>query len=188
MPHKVASFPFFRSNSNNLVQQEPKKSARKLSISKHTRPALPSASSSSSSLHAEERSSKMVGPNKRLSFPNNFMHSPKSSNKSIPQYHPVELRTEIESPPLVFYGSSESSTGALLSGQLKLNINEDALPIESLNLKLVLEVTRKKPFHAHCPDCINQNTELTKWTFLAGPATLKRGKLQSILTCDEASR
>ena len=117
----------------------------------------------------------MPGSNKRLSFPNNILHSPKSSSKSIPQFRPVELRTEIESPPLVFYGASESSTGALLSGQVKLTVNEDTMPIESMYFKLVLDVTRRKPFHAHCAECANQTTELTKWEFLAGSATLKRG-------------
>lgn len=176
MPSKVAPFSFFRSHSNNLDLQEPKKQTRRFSNSKPTRPILPSPSSSNSSLNAEERTSKM-GPSKRLSFPNMLMHSPKSSSKSIPHYHPVEIRTVIESPPLVFYGSSDASTGALLSGQLKLNVHEDFVPIESLELKLVLEVTRKKPFHAHCPECMNQNTELTKWSFTGGGATtLKKGK------------
>lgn len=76
----------------------------------------------------------------------------------------------------MFYGASDSSTGALLSGQVKVTVNEDVMPIESMNFKLVLEVTRKKPFHAHCAECLSQNTELTKWNFMAGPATLKRGK------------
>jgi hypothetical protein len=178
MPHKVAPFSFFRSHSQTSDLQEPKKTSRRFSNSKSTRPSLQSPHSSSSSLTAEERSNnKMPGPGKRLSFPNNLLHSPKSSAKSIPQYHPVELRTEIESPPLVFYGASESSTGALLSGQLKLTVNENFAPIETMELKLVLEVTRKEPFHSRCAECTNQTTELTKWNFLAGPATMKKGKL-----------
>lgn len=49
------------------------------------------------------------------------------------------------------------------------------MPIESIKMRLALEVTRRKPFHAHCQDCAHQSTDLTTWNFLAGPASLRRG-------------
>jgi len=111
---------------------------------------------------------------KRLSLVG--LHTPKTSSSKLPQHQQATLDVVIESPPLVFYGPAASSTGALLSGQLCLNIHEDFLAIESFKMKLALEVTRKKPFHAHCPDCSNDSTDLTTWNFLHGPATLKRGE------------
>lgn len=120
-----------------------------------------------------QKKSKSSDSHKRLSFPG--IHTPKSSSKSIPQHHAVAMEVAIESPPLVFYGPSESSTGALLSGQLKININEDSVDVEQLKMRLNVEVTRKKPFHNHCPECTMQPEKLTEWNFLAGAATYKRG-------------
>lgn len=50
------------------------------------------------------------------------------------------------------------------------------MAIESFKMRLALEVTRKKPFHTHCPECLKQCTDLTTWNFLQGPATLRRGE------------
>ncbi len=118
---------------------------------------------------------------KRLSFAG--LHSPKTSSTKIPQHLPATLSVVMESPPLVFYGPAASSTGALLSGQLVLNIYDDAMAIESFKMRLALEVTRKKPFHAHCQECAHQSTDLTTWTFLAGPATLRKGETRGMVCC-----
>jgi hypothetical protein len=69
----------------------------------------------------------------------------------------------------------------LLSGQLVLNIHEDFMAIDSFKMRLALEVTRKKPFHAHCQECSKQCTDLTTWNFLQGPATLQRGEFERSL-------
>ncbi|KAG9230144.1 hypothetical protein BJ875DRAFT_166020 [Amylocarpus encephaloides] len=175
MPHKVITpFAFFRSHSNDL--QESKKSVRRLSNSKSTRPAVSKSSSSAStySLPLDARGNKMPESHKRLSL-TSLMHSPKSSARSIPQCLQASLEASIESPPLVFYGPASSSTGALLSGLLNLTIHEDFMPIESFSMKLALEVSRKKPFHTHCQECSHRSKELFTWRFLQGPATLKKG-------------
>jgi hypothetical protein len=113
---------------------------------------------------------------KRLSLAGGLHFSPKSSSEKIPQHMPASLSIGIESPPLVFYGAASSSTGALMSGQLKLQINEDTLAIESYTMRMALEVVRKKPFHSGCKECTNHSTDINTWTFLAGPATLRRGE------------
>jgi len=117
----------------------------------------------------------MPEAHKRLSLSMPGLHSPKSSSKSLSSSL-AALKVNIESPPLVFYGNTTGSTGALLSGQLTLQINEDFMAIESFKMTLACEVTRKKPFHSHCPECSNESTELTSWNLLQGPATLKRGE------------
>jgi hypothetical protein len=175
MPHampRVATF--FRSHSHAFdLPTDLKKASRRPSSS---RPKFSdrSPSSSGSSLASDDRSVKMPENHKRLSLVG--LHTPKTSSSKLPQHQQATLDVVIESPPLVFYGAAASSTGALLSGQLCLNIHEDFLAIESFKMKLALEVTRKKPFHAHCPDCSNDSTDLTTWNFLHGPATLKRGE------------
>ncbi|KAF6829734.1 hypothetical protein CMUS01_08050 [Colletotrichum musicola] len=85
------------------------------------------------------------------------------------------LDLKIESPPIVFFGDAESSTGALVSGQMFLDVRDDHLEVESFEAKLNIHVHQKRPFTNHCADCANQYTELKRWTFLGGPTTLKRG-------------
>lgn len=174
MPHRVADF--FRSHAHSDLPTDLKKTSRRSSSS---RPSIGdrSPSSSNSSLHSEDFNVKMVGPKvggKRLSIPG--LGSPKSSSTRIPQHHNVTLEVLIESPPLVFYGAATASSGALLSGTLVLNINEDFLSFDNFKMKLALEVTQKKPFHAHCHECAHQNTDLQNWKFMEGPATLKKGE------------
>ncbi|OBT49656.1 hypothetical protein VE04_09891, partial [Pseudogymnoascus sp. 24MN13] len=63
------------------------------------------------------------------------------------------LSINIESPPLVFYGGASTSTGALLSGQLKLDVGDDEMEIQGFAMRLAVDVNMKKPFNATCPDC-----------------------------------
>ncbi|KAI9051323.1 hypothetical protein LZ554_004370 [Drepanopeziza brunnea f. sp. 'monogermtubi'] len=107
---------------------------------------------------------------KRLSL---GLHSPRLSS----QHRPVTLDMKIESPPLMMYNSPATSTGALLSGILKLRVNEDRISFDGeCQMSLAMEVTHKAPFHAHCDACSHQVTELQKWKFMQGPATFKRGE------------
>ncbi|RFU34364.1 hypothetical protein B7463_g2031, partial [Scytalidium lignicola] len=186
MPHRVATF--FRSHANNPldlpadIQRSKLNAASKL---KTLNSSKRSPNSSTSSL-VEERSSKMHDPaHKRLSLTgmagithsHAHAHSPKSSQKSL-VHLPATLSCTIESPPLVFYGPATSSTGALLSGQLKLEVMDDHFAIDDFKMRLAVEVHRKRPFHAHCPECAYQESDLTSWNFLATPTTLHRGEHQ----------
>lgn len=166
---------FFRAHSHPFdLPTEGKKGPRRSSSS---RPALKNRTpSSSTSSITDDKAGKMPDhslSHKRISIPG--LHTPKSSSKSIPQYHAAALDCAIESPPLVLYGSTSASTGALLSGQLKLNIHDEKFAIESFKMRLAVEVTQKKPYHAHCQECSHQSTDLTTWNFLHGPATLRNG-------------
>lgn len=76
----------------------------------------------------------------------------------------------------MFYGTTTSSTGALLSGQLKLDVTDEKWAVETFEMKLVVEVTMKKPFHAHCEECTHQTTDLTTWKLLQAPTTLNHGE------------
>jgi hypothetical protein len=182
MPHRVATF--FRSHSNAFdLPTDLKKGSRRPSTSRPPLSDRSPSSSGSSLLSIEEKHTKMPDAHKRLSLGLNI--SPKSSSRNISQHQPATLDCVIESPPLVFYGSTASSTGALLSGQIRLNVQDEHMVIDAFKMRLALEVTRKKPFHSHCQECSHQSTNLTTWTFLQGPATLAKGESKStILTIE----
>ncbi|TVY24800.1 Uncharacterized protein LHYA1_G006821 [Lachnellula hyalina] len=178
MTHSISTF--FRSHSSPPFNNSHKAPAefKRRPLNTIRRPASPdrSPSSSGSSLLSQDLSVKMPDlHNKRLSLTN--LITPKSSTKSIPQHHPVTLDIKIESPPAVCYGPPANSSGALISGQLQLNIQEDQMSIETLRLRFNVEVTRKKPFrnHTHCPDCTKQTEQLDEWNILTAPSILPRG-------------
>src|ERR1700709_1694479 len=113
MPHRVATF--FRTHANSFdIPTELKKGPRRSSTSR-PHPDRTSSSSGSSLVSTEDRSAKMPQePHKRLSLSIAGLHSPKSSSKSLSNSS-ASLKVNIESPPLVFYGTTTGSTGALLS-------------------------------------------------------------------------
>ena len=178
MPHRVATF--FRSHSTTLdLPTDLKKASRRASASRPPLADRSPSSSGSSLISVEDKHSKMPDAHKRLSM--GLTISPKSSSRNISQRQPATLDCVIESPPLVFYGAAASSTGALLSGQIRLNIQDEHMAIDAFKMRLALEVTRKKPFHSHCQECSQQSTDLTTWTFLQGPATLAKGEPKSTI-------
>ncbi|KFA52824.1 hypothetical protein S40293_00872 [Stachybotrys chartarum IBT 40293] len=91
---------------------------------------------------------------------------------------PVALDWSIESPPIVFHGNAESSSGALVSGLMYLDVREETAEVDSFTATLRIHTTQKKPFHAHCFPCQNQYQQLKTWTFVAAPAVLPRGRHQ----------
>ncbi|KAI5287522.1 hypothetical protein KEM52_001555 [Ascosphaera acerosa] len=117
---------------------------------------------------------------------------------------PASLDIVIESPPCVLYGTSLHSTGALLSGRLRVKVPEPAsssytdesatttpaaitasattdappgtaLTLATLKLRLVYTATTKKPVAKDCPDCCIRTEELGRWEFLTEPIHLKPG-------------
>lgn len=82
------------------------------------------------------------------------------------------LSWKIESPPAVMYGPAHDSTGALVSGQLLLNVKDGSIEVESVKAELHIRTIHKRPFQAHCDKCAEHKTQLQQWSFLAEPATL----------------
>ncbi|RKF72398.1 Uncharacterized protein C1F12.05 [Golovinomyces cichoracearum] len=121
----------------------------------------------------EEQSVKAQGSHKWISIPS--LHCPKCCSHKITQAT-SSLDVEMESPPLMLYGPTTTSSGALFSGQLILHIMSETLVIESLNMSLGMDVTRKKPSHTHFSENAKQRTVLESWPFLHGPIKLRKGK------------
>lgn len=92
------------------------------------------------------------------------------------------LDWKLESPPLIMYGEPQTSSGALLSGQLFLSVKEDAFEVESLVASLHVRVTQKRPFATHCGDCAVQRTELKRWELLQQPLVMVKGMFRQVGT------
>ena len=129
-------------------------------------------------LHQHSLSSTMDifhhGKEKRLSMSGKSTSGGKNSPKLAP-FQPVRLAIDMESPPLVSFGPPSSSTGALLSGQLILTVTGHAATLKGLKMRLLANVTTKKPVAKDCPECTVMLNELFSWNFLTEPATYTPG-------------
>ncbi|UNI16505.1 Endocytosis regulator [Purpureocillium takamizusanense] len=94
------------------------------------------------------------------------------------QQPPVTLDWSIESPPVIYYGSADESSGAIFSGQLFLDVARDeGVDVESLSATLAIHTVHKRPYQGHCHDCQHRETRLETWdNLLAQPATLAPGR------------
>ncbi|KAH0547527.1 hypothetical protein FGG08_000252 [Glutinoglossum americanum] len=95
----------------------------------------------------------------------------KGSNKRTQ----TRIGIDIESPPLVLYGNASNSSGALLSGRLKLMVAEYQVQIDRVRMSLLAKVSARKPVSSHCSDCATKVSELNVWNFLTGGALLRSG-------------
>lgn len=100
--------------------------------------------------------------------------SPKNSPKLGPT-KPATLAVDMESPPLVFYGTQNQSTGALLSGQLLLTVTDPDIKLHTFKMVLVARVTNKIPITKDCLNCQIKDTPLFTWEFLTEPTHYKAG-------------
>ncbi|KJZ74725.1 hypothetical protein HIM_05842 [Hirsutella minnesotensis 3608] len=98
-------------------------------------------------------------------------HAPSSTAASA-----IALDWSIESPPIVFHGSPEESTGALVSGQMFMDVLEESVQVDSFVATLSLQVTQKRPFQSHCSGCQLKSTELQVWHLLVHPTVQRRGR------------
>ncbi|MCJ1224280.1 hypothetical protein MMC12_000924 [Toensbergia leucococca] len=102
----------------------------------------------------------------------------RSSSRNSPQLAPALpaiLEIDMESPPLVFYGSPAHSTGALLSGQLNLTVIDPEVKLGTFHMVLLSKTETKKPVGKDCRECSTKSTELFTWKFLTEPAKFKKG-------------
>ena len=88
----------------------------------------------------------------------------------------AKLNLLIESPPLVCYGPPANSTGALLSGRLRIVVtkSDGEVTLNKFALFFTMTTTTKKPVSSHCPDCATRTEELSRWNFLT-ESPLKSG-------------
>ncbi|PFH58567.1 hypothetical protein XA68_13493 [Ophiocordyceps unilateralis] len=191
MPHRVTNF--LRTSSSSHYAHKKKTapvSGSSPSSRSSSRAASPYTSDSDDHHHHHhavamaENLTEALRKHHRLSLPFTRLSS---STKDHRSHHgsgstatsAIRLDWSIESPPIVFHGGPDESTGALVSGQMLMDVKEDSVDIESFIATLSLQVTQKRPFQGHCCDCQRQKTELKTWRLLAHPTnttTLRRGR------------
>lgn len=106
--------------------------------------------------------------NRKLSLP--------FGGKKEQQCAAVSLDWKLESPPIIFHGNSDDSTGALLSGTMIMDVHQESIELDSFNASLNIHVNHKQPFHKDCSECANQYTELKAWTFVDHPSVIYKGR------------
>ena len=100
--------------------------------------------------------------------------SPKGSPKLGPA-QPAKLAIDMESPPLVFYGSTSQSSGALMSGSLLLTVSDPEMTLQTFEMHLLARVKFRKPVNKDCSACATKDTNLFTWKFLTEPTQFKHG-------------
>ena len=110
-----------------------------------------------------------------LSLPTGGKSKDRASGPSprVGPLKPGKFDMVIESPPLVFIGTIANSSGALLSGRLKLQIDDPTGEIQLNTFTMICRAmtTTKKPVSKECKDCSEKHDDLKTWTFLSGPKT-----------------
>ncbi|PHH69445.1 hypothetical protein CDD82_7751 [Ophiocordyceps australis] len=188
MPHRVANF--LRTSSGTIPHIKKKKSttaANDLSRNSSLAPTRNnSLTTSPDDSDSDDHHSPRIMPDHlaeairrhhRLSFP--FARSSASSatsNSHPAASGPVGLDCSVESPPIVFHGSPEDSTGALISGQMFLDVRAESVDVERFAACLEMRLVHRRPFQNHCSDCQRQSTDLKTWRLLRHTTTLKRGR------------
>lgn len=121
--------------------------------------------------HKEKRNSLSLGIGRSKSPAKG---SPKGSPKLAPA-KPAKIAIEMESPPLIFYGSPTISSGALMSGSLLFTVTDPEITLQTFEMHLIARTSFKKPVIKDCSNCITKDTSLFSWKFLTEPKRLMRG-------------
>lgn len=104
-----------------------------------------------------------------------FVKAASQHGPGTAQSCPAKLNIKVESPPLIFYGRPHSSTGAILSGQLELDVLAADATLQSVELVLQCMVTMKRPIVKKCEACQTRTTQIYKWSFLSEPSVYRNG-------------
>lgn len=184
MPHRVTNF--LRASSSHCGQK--KKAAGSGCGSSSATPSPYASDSDDNAVRMPDRATDGSKKSRRLSLP--FCRLSASRENAFHALHhhhhlhhasssaAVSLDWSIESPPVVFHGTADESTGALISGQMIMDVREDSVEVDNLSATLLLNVRQKRPFQNHCCACQQQTRELKTWRLLSHstPTTLRRGR------------
>ncbi|KAF2138794.1 uncharacterized protein K452DRAFT_290443 [Aplosporella prunicola CBS 121167] len=99
----------------------------------------------------------------------------KKSQTKLETAKPAKISLAVESPPIVLYNSPANSTGALFSGQLKVDVTDPTIVVDKFDMKLLSTTTTKEPVCKQCPQCTTQSTELKSWSFNQDALHLSHG-------------
>jgi hypothetical protein len=116
------------------------------------------------------------GKEKRLSLAMRGSGGAKSKDDQPSRHASGTFEVVIESPPLCLYGGPAASTGALLSGRLKLKVDDPTgkVKLTTFTMKLRCAITTKKPIQKDCSECKERYDDIKEWSFLSEPKTFKK--------------
>ncbi|KAL2011489.1 hypothetical protein VTN00DRAFT_4207 [Thermoascus crustaceus] len=172
--HHAAAFPRSTSSSSSSVNEIPDSAVlSKISSRVQSSPERRLSFSMEHLIRPHRDQSK----EKRRSLGRSSRSKERSGAKDDAHTAPARMDVIIESPPLVFYGTPANSSGALLSGRLRVAVAElaGAVTLQTFDMRLTLSVTTKKPISRDCPSCATRTEELTNWNFITEPLHLKSG-------------
>ncbi|KAJ9604286.1 Endocytosis regulator [Cladophialophora chaetospira] len=91
---------------------------------------------------------------------------------------PGRFEMIIESPPLVLFGTTSNSSGALLSGRLKFLVTDPTgeARLHNVNMQLKATSISKKPVGKDCKECSEKVEILKTWEFFSEPRTFVAAK------------
>ncbi|OLL26310.1 hypothetical protein NEOLI_000387 [Neolecta irregularis DAH-3] len=95
---------------------------------------------------------------------------------------PISVGFEIPSLPLVSYESPKISSGALLTGNIKLEINVSSLELDSFIVEVIQLVTSKRPVKTSCLDCITRKRTMCIKRYISVPVLMAQGSHEYPLT------
>ncbi|SMQ47604.1 unnamed protein product [Zymoseptoria tritici ST99CH_1A5] len=81
----------------------------------------------------------------------------------------VNLDLQMESPPVLMIDAPSQSSGALISGRLRITPTGDDTILESIAMYLECTSATKRPVADRCRECATQVKDLYEWNFLAKP-------------------
>lgn len=185
MPHRVTNF--LRTSSANPPHRKKKAAAAPGEANGNSSSdpsSTTSGSSRTNSLAPSPYSSDSDDHHHAVKMPDHFVDALRRYRRSLTfgrrssRSSALKLDWRIESPPLVFHGTPDVSTGAIVSGEVIMDVKEDKVNIGSLFATLSLNTTHKRPRRSHCSACQHHPTDLKTWHLLAhhAPTTLRKGR------------
>ncbi|KAI8932059.1 hypothetical protein NX059_010948 [Plenodomus lindquistii] len=160
---------------NTLVRVAPSPLPKSDAVKPHTQPLFPPVYSVHPPVKEKAKSQESLVMDIFNRHKHDKHHEDHKKSPRVEAQGVASLNMNVESPPILFFNTPQSSTGAIFSGQLMLNIHEPHVAVEKFEMRLLAVVNTKKPVAPHCADCTAQTTEIHKWEFLSHPASLRHG-------------
>jgi hypothetical protein len=177
MPHRVASFLRPVSGAFPHVKELRSRdvSADSSDTEDHPHGPIVKAQDLAATLKKHKRLSLPFGKTSGKEQHYGFFHH-HHHHFSTPAPSAVTIDWSIESPPIVFHGTPDNSTGALVSGLMFLDVQQDQIEVDAFRATLKVHTKQKRPFQASCVGCQHQYENIEAWEFLAEPITLAKGR------------
>lgn len=73
------------------------------------------------------------------------------------------------------FGPANESSGALMSGNLKITILSETLDLQQVKMELLAHISTRRPIHPNCKACKSRQSIMKTWNFFEHTTTLRHG-------------